>query len=106
MAAPGEFGRPTVIAEGVPGDDFAVGIDGTLFVTTHPYDTVVSIAPDGGRGIVADERQHVVGATDAAFGRGPTDQATLYVATDGGAFTSGKAARGQLIAIRGLPRQR
>lgn len=106
MTAPGEFGRPTVVAEGVPGDDFAVGIDGTLFVTTHPYDTVVSIAPDGRRSIVADERQHVVGATDAAFGRGPTDQDTLYVATDGGAFTNGRTARGQLVAIRALPRQR
>lgn len=106
MTAPGEFGHSAVVADGVPGDDFAIGADGTLFVTTHPYDTVVSISPDGKRSIVADKRQHVVGATDAAFGRGPNDQNTLYVVTDGGAFTKGETARGQLIAIRALPSQR
>ena len=49
-------------------------------------------APDAG--------QHIVGATDASFGRGPSDRDTLYVATDGGAFTAGPKARGQLIALQ------
>ncbi|WP_218080235.1 SMP-30/gluconolactonase/LRE family protein [Anthocerotibacter panamensis] len=99
----GTFGRPAILANGIPGDDFAVGEDGSLFITTHPYDTVVRVAPDGRRSIIADARQHIVGATDAVFGRGRHDRDTLYVATDGGAFTKGLRARGQLIALRPNP---
>lgn len=93
------FGTPMLIANGIPGDDFAIGKDGSLFVTTHPYNTLVRIAPDGQRTIIADARQQIIGATDASFGRGPNDCNILYVATDGGAFTSGPEARGQLIAL-------
>lgn len=95
----GHFGAPALVARGIPGDDFAIGKDGSLFVTTHPYNTLVRIAPDGRRTIIADARQQIIGATDASFGRGPDDHDTLYVATDGGAFTSGAKARGQLIAL-------
>ncbi len=93
------FGAPTLIARGIPGDDFAIGKDGSLFVTTHPYNTLVRVMPDGQRTIIADVRQHIIGATDAVFGRGPNDRDTLYVATDGGAFTAGPKARGQLVAL-------
>lgn len=96
----GRFGAPTLVARGIPGDDFAIGKDGSLFVTTHPYNTLVRVTPDGRRTIIADARQHIVGATDAVFGRGPDDRDTLYVATDGGAFTAGPKARGQLVALR------
>lgn len=95
----GQFGAPTLIARGIPGDDFAIGKDGSLFVTTHPYNTLVRIARDGKRTIIGDARQQIIGATDASFGRGPNDRDTLYVATDGGAFTAGPKARGQLIAV-------
>ncbi|MCG2631794.1 SMP-30/gluconolactonase/LRE family protein [Bradyrhizobium sp. WYCCWR 13023] len=95
----GHFGAPTLVARGIPGDDFAVGRDGSLFVTTHPYNTLVRIAPDGRRSTIADARKQIVGATDASFGRGPDDRDTLYIATDGGAFTAGPKARGQLIAL-------
>lgn len=96
----GRFAPPRLLARGIPGDDFAIGRDGSLFITTHPYDTVVRVASDGRRTVVGDARQHIVGATDASFGTGPTDRDTLYVATDGGAFTAGAAARGQLVALR------
>lgn len=96
----GRFGRPTRIANGIPGDDFAVGRDGSLFVTTHPYNTVVRIAPDGRRTVVADKRQQIVGATDVAFGEAAEDRDILYVATDGGAFTGGTATRGQIVALK------
>lgn len=100
LADDGRFGAPTMIARGIPGDDFAIGKDGSLFVTTHPYNTLVRISPDGRRTIIADARQLIVGATDATFGRGPHDRDTLYVATDGGAFTAGSIARGQLLALK------
>ncbi len=96
----GRFGPPAQVARGIPGDDFAIGHDGSLFITTHPYNTLVRITPDGRRSIVAEAGQHIVGATDASFGRGPSDRDTLYVATDGGAFTAGPKARGQLIALQ------
>lgn len=96
----GSLGPPAVLATGIPGDDFAVADDGSLYITTHPYNTVVRLAPDGARSIIADARQNIVGATDAAFGRTPQDAETLYVITDGGAFQGGKSARGALIALK------
>lgn len=95
----GHFGRLELIARGIPGDDFAVGRDGSLFITTHPYNTLVRVMPDGRRTIIADQRQQIIGATDAVFGRSPTDRDTLYVVTDGGAFTGGPKTRGALIAL-------
>lgn len=95
----GHFDAPRLIASGIPGDDFAVGPDGSLYITTHPYNTVVRVSPTGERSIVGDARQHIVGATDAVFGRGPADRDTLYVVTDGGAFTGGPRTRGELVAL-------
>lgn len=100
MQPDGRFGEPTVIASGIPGDDFAIGRDGSLFVTTHPYDTLVKVSPSGERVVVADKRQHIVGATDAVFGSGAADRDTLYVVTDGGAFTGGPRTRGELVALK------
>jgi len=95
-----KLGSPKVIATGVPGDDFAIDPQGVLYVTTHPYNTVVRIAPDGTRTVVADAGHGVTGATDAAFGVRPGDTDTLYVATDGGAFAGNINARGTLVALR------
>lgn len=96
----GSLGAPRVVARGIPGDDFAVDEGGALYVTTHPYDTLVRVRRDGARAIVADARQGVIGATDAAFGVLPGDTQTLYVVTDGGAFSSGDArAAGTLLAL-------
>lgn len=96
----GRFGSPTVIARGIPGDDFAIGRDGSLFITTHPYDTLVRVSPTGQRTIVGKAEQHIVGATDAAFGKSQQDRDTLYVVTDGGAFTGGPQTRGELVALQ------
>lgn len=100
MRDDGSFAAPTVLATGIPGDDFAIGPDGSLYITTHPYNTVVRVAPDGSRSVIADLHQNIVGATDAVFGRTAEDADTLYVATDGGAFQGGKSARGALIALK------
>ena len=99
MDAQGRFGPASVVATGIPGDDFAVGADGSLFVTTHPYNTLVRVAPDGTRTIIAKAEQRIIGATDAVFGRTPKDLNTLYVVTDGGAFTGGPKTRGELVAV-------
>lgn len=95
----GKFGSAALVATGIPGDDFAIGKDGSLFVTTHPYNTLVRVSPGGERTIIGKEAQHIIGATDAAFGKTATDSNTLYVVTDGGAFTGGPNTRGELVAV-------
>jgi sugar lactone lactonase YvrE len=95
----GKLGKSTVIATGIPGDDFAIGQDGSLFVTTHPYNTLVKISPAGERTIIGKMEQHINGPTDAIFGKSAQDINTLYVVTDGGAFTGGPKTMGELIAL-------
>lgn len=95
----GKFGKATIVATGIPGDDFAISNDGTLYITTHPYNTLVRVLPNGERTIVGKEKESIVGATDAVFGTGPDDRDILYVVTDGGAFTGGPLTKGQLVAI-------
>ncbi|MDN3656755.1 hypothetical protein QWZ08_14005 [Ferruginibacter paludis] len=95
----GHFVPAKIIAAGIPGDDFAIGQDGSLFITTHPYNTIVRVFPGGERTIIGKEAQHIVGATDAVFGKTAGDRTTLYVVTDGGAFTGGPKTRGELIAL-------
>lgn len=81
----GRAGAPVVHAEGVPTDDFALDEEGNLYATTHPFNTVVRVAPDGAQAVVVDAADGVVGPTAAVFGR--DDDATgLYVVTDGGVF--------------------
>lgn len=80
----GRPGLPEVMAEGLPGDDFAFDVHGNVYMTTHPYNTVVRYAPDGSRAVVASVEQHVVGPTSAAFGTLPGDEGSLYVLSDGG----------------------
>lgn len=106
LGSDGRFGSARLVARGIPGDDFAIAPDGSLLITTHPYNTLVRVYPGGRRAIVADARQQIIGATDASFGTGPSDRDILYVATDGGAFTAGDKARGQLIALKPLGRSR
>lgn len=100
MGKNGYFEPAQLLASGIPGDDFAIGHDGALFIATHPYNTLVKVAPDGRRSIIADDKQEIIGATDAVFGRGPKDRDTLYVVTDGGAFNGGPKTRGALVAIK------
>ena len=95
----GHFSSATVITSGIPGDDFAIGPDGSLFITTHPYNTVVRVSPNGERKIIGKMEQHIIGATDAVFGKTAQDRNTLYVVTDGGAFTGGPKTRGELVAL-------
>lgn len=95
----GKFGPAKIIAKGIPGDDFAIGPDGSLFITTHPYNTIIRVLPTGERTIIGKMQQHVVGATDAVFGKTAQHRNVLYLVTDGGAFTGGAKTRGELVAL-------
>jgi len=80
-------GRPGPIetaATDILGDDFAVGASGSLYIATHPAQTVVRLDPAGRRTTVAGPEEAAVGSTACAFGRAPGDQNALYVTTDGG----------------------
>ena len=83
----GSAGKPEVYATGVCGDDFAIDAHENLYVTTHPFNSVIRIGRDGSRTIIAGPGQGVVGPAAAAFGRLPGDEDSLYVVTDGGLFT-------------------
>lgn len=90
------FGPLEELASGVPGDDIAIGPDGTVYITTHPYNTVVAIAPDGTRRIVADASTGATGSTDLALS---ADGTALWMVTDGGLFGGIAGAAGQLVRI-------
>jgi sugar lactone lactonase YvrE/predicted ester cyclase len=82
----GLAGASVIHAEGVGGDDFAIDEDGTLFVTTHPYNSVIRVDQDGTRTVIAGVEQGMVGPTAATFAhRAGTRR--LFVVTDGGLFS-------------------
>lgn len=83
----GEAGEPAVWATGVAIDDFAFDVRGNLYGTTHTFNSVVRVRPDGTRETVGAVGQGIVGPAAAAFGAAPGDETSLYVATDGGAAT-------------------
>lgn len=100
LSQDGQFGPGSVFAQGIPGDDFAIDDQGTLYITTHPFNTIVRVTQRGQRTIIANATHGIVGATDVAFGVLQGDRDVLYVATDGGAFSGDIKARGTLVALK------
>ena len=90
-------------------DDFAFGMSGSLYVTTHPEHTLVRLEPSGARTTLAGPEQGMVGSTACAFGRAPGDEKAIYVTTDGGFLIPHEAASktpssyGSKSANRGWP---
>ena len=78
----GEMSGLEVIAEGLRGDDLAVGTDGDLFITNHIHNTLIRLSPDGSRVAVAGPEQGMAGSTACAFHS--ADSGALYVTTTGG----------------------
>lgn len=79
-------GEPFIVAHDLAADDFAFDVNGSIYLTTHPQDTVVRLDPDGTRTRVAGPDQGVRGCTACRFGRRSGDETGLYVVTDGGLF--------------------
>lgn len=82
VAADGSAGTPMIHAAGLPGDDFAIAPDGSIYVTTHPFNSVVRLMPDGRRIVIAGPAQGIIGPTAAAFAA----DGSLVVANDGGLY--------------------
>lgn len=94
----GAPGEPEIVSGTLPGDDFAVAADGTVYVTTHPFNTVVRLTPEGRQTVIAGPAQGVIGPTAAAIG----PDGGLYVATDGGLFRPlpGVAPQASVVRLR------
>ena len=80
----GSAGGIEIAATRLCADDFAIGISGSLYLTTHPEHTLVRLDPSGARTTLAGPEQGMVGITACAFGRAPGNENALYVTTDGG----------------------
>lgn len=77
-------GVPQLFLTNVNLDDFAFDVQGNLYATTHVYNSVVRIAPDGQITTITKAEQGMAGSTALAFGRGSSDRARIYVVTNGG----------------------
>jgi hypothetical protein len=77
-------GEPEVFLTGVNLDDFAFDRQGNLYATTHVFNSVVKITPDGGITTIAQIDQGMAGTTALTFGQSPADQTCVYVTTNGG----------------------
>ena len=77
-------GSPEVFLTNLNLDDFAFDQQGNLYGTTHVYNSVVRIAPNGQITTIATAQQGVTGSTALAFGRTVGDRTGVYVTTNGG----------------------
>ena len=80
----GAAGTPEVLAERFVGDDFALDMQGNLYVTTHVHNQLQRLSPTGERTVLAGVEEAMHGSTACAFGCGPNDRNCLYVTTTGG----------------------
>jgi hypothetical protein len=80
----GQPDEPEIFLQPVNLDDFAFDQDGNLYGTTHIYNSVVKITPDGHMTTIAHAEQGMTGSTALAFGQGESDRTSIYVVTNGG----------------------
>jgi sugar lactone lactonase YvrE len=73
----GSAGSLEIAATRLLADDFAFGMSGSLYITTHPEHTLVRVDPSGARTTLAGPEQDMVGSTACAFGRAPGDENAL-----------------------------
>ena len=88
-----------VVAERLLADDFAVGGDGTTYLATHVFDSVLRLDPDGRRTDIAGPHQGVETSTSVAID--PGDPRVLWVTAAGERFGSGRAEKpARLVRLR------
>ncbi|KAI9801505.1 MAG: hypothetical protein M1833_002737 [Piccolia ochrophora] len=84
-------------------DDFAFDAHGAAYLTTHLYNSVVKLTPEGQRSRIAGgpEDREVAGTTACAFARGDGDGGVLYVTTNGGMSgpIGGEVGAGRLLRV-------
>ena len=86
LGGDGSVGPLSVVAEHLRGDDLALDTEGNAYITTHIENTLVRLAPDGERHVLAGPEQGMAGSTSCAFGTAPEERTSLFVVTTGGAI--------------------
>jgi sugar lactone lactonase YvrE len=82
----GAAGPLSLWAENLRADDFAFSASGSLYIATHPAQTVMRLESSGKRTTLAGPAEGAVGSTACAFGRLTEDRTALYVTTCGGIY--------------------
>ncbi len=79
-------GEVEVLQEKLNVDDFVFDNEGSSYLTTHIFESVVRLRSDGSRGRIAGGLGDITcaGSTAAAFGRTDSDRTSIYVTTNGG----------------------
>lgn len=78
----GKAGPIETVTDALAGDDFAIAPNGSLFVTTHPFNSVIKLDDARRQTLMADPSTGMVGPTAAVL----FQDNLLYVVTDGGLF--------------------
>jgi len=102
VAPDGTAGQASIHATGVGADDFAIDERGVIYATTHPYNSVIRIARDGKRTVIATPGQGVVGPTAAVITSRNGASKKLYVVSDGGLYNPlpGQSLRPNLVELQ------
>ena len=92
-----------VLEENLNIDDFAFDSEGSAYLTTHVFQSVIKLQRNGTRSRIAGGADDKIcaGTTAAAFGRTADDRNTLYVTATGGMSTpvGGEIAPARLLKI-------
>jgi len=96
-------GSVDVVQENLNVDDFFFDSEGSVYLTTHVFQSVVKLVKNGVRTRIAGGPDDVIvaGTTAAAFGRTPQDWTILYVTTTGGMSfpVNGEIGEGRVLKI-------
>jgi sugar lactone lactonase YvrE len=107
IQADGSAGPGRIHTSGIGLDDFAFDVEGNLYGTTDPFNTVVRVAPDGSQQVLLTAADGLDGPTSCAFGVHGGDRKTLYVNNAAFPFfstTHRPSILGVDIGIPGKPR--
>ena len=77
-------GEPEIFLDDVNFDDFAIDPGGTIYATTHIFNSVIEIKPGKQLSVIAGIEHGLAGSTAALLGRTGKDRRILYVTTNGG----------------------
>ena len=80
----GQPGEPAIYLDDINLDDFAIDADGTIYATTHIFNSVIEIKPGQSPSVIAGIEHGLAGSTAAMLGRTVSDRRILYVTTNGG----------------------
>ena len=96
----GSPGPIRIAYPGIISDDIAFDVQGNLYTTTDPFETVNRVAPDGTVTVLANSSDGLTGPSSVAFGTG-RDRTTLFI-TDLGVFSTPHISQLQVIKV-GIP---